>query len=206
MPGNYTLNIKLADDQLATYWRVADQTAIERVIRRADSLLSMPWSLIAALSIGLLSLIVLLLVYLLSGQLAGARLVFSANGEVIDLTGSLNRRRYEVKPSQLERDAPMSKVERQIECIKLQTIKPTVDAQIDGVQPRVAVRGQLWRSDGEPEYFDNINEGDEIPFTGATLTKEATWLSQSWLHVLLIVLAFLIWFAIFGYLYFLTAA
>jgi hypothetical protein len=116
----------------------------------------------------------------------------------VNVSGKLNRRKYVASKDQLDRDAPTQGLKE----ITVKPVRPT-----EG-EARVAANVTLrWPGEGDEsdeEYpIENLNEGETVRVREGLYVKlEKRRAGLPWWLLLLIVLAVLIWLAVFGYLYF----
>ena len=203
--GDYRLEVHLVSEAISDLWLTQRDTPLERPFHREDTLLTLPWALLAALILGVLLVATVVLSVLTTGRLLGTWLTFSrerrgsAVGEV-KLYGPLSRRRHCVRSRILALAVPSLKLARIFARVAVAT-EP--DA-------RVAVDIELvWRGEeGDPEdrlSLDGVNEGEDIDIGGGLRMKlekrHANWLAETWWFIFFVLLSFGAWFSVFGYLY-----
>lgn len=119
----------------------------------------------------------------------------------VRIYGKLNRRCYTVDRERLDTALPSLNLE-QIE------VKPTSPTDPDArIAANVTLRWPAAEGEsGEEVFLDALNEGESVLVTSGIRVKlekrPASWLRETWWLLLLILLALLIWFGVFGYLYF----
>jgi hypothetical protein len=201
--GEYTLDVALVRDASAPIWLPTGTEHATRSFQRADTLLTMPWSLVALLILILLVVLDVVAVRLASGPLAGAALIFTKQDrkgvteEVgqVNISGMLNRHRYVAKRSQLEGLGRFDRIE--VEATKSDDPNATLAANIHltwsaddgGASVTDDLAGVL---EGETV---RIGEGFRMQLKKESASAIPLWL-WGWIVVTLVA-----WIATFGYLY-----
>lgn len=161
-PGTYELQVDLQSKNLSPAFRptVPDQQTV-RFLRR-DSWLSQPWSLLALI---LLIIVILFDTWLLrraTGPLANAELRFKIDGldiGSVNVSGTLNRRKYTAKRVQLDRSIPDLDLE------KIQAETPGGNVNVTLYWPSEAF------DDDEESYIDDALS-EATPFFNVGFDEE----------------------------------
>ena len=120
----------------------------------------------------------------------------------VRLYGKLNRRRYTVSRDQLDEAIPALNLEE----IEAKSTSPTEDGARVAANITLRWPGTEEEEEGEELFLEALNEGESALVTqGFRVRLEKrpdSWLWGTWWLLLLILLALLIWFGVFGYLYY----
>jgi hypothetical protein len=205
--GTYTLDVSLVKGANSSIWMPTGLEQMTRSFRREDTLLTLPWSLLALIALILILAADAVFLLLAVGPLAGAILVFSKPGRhgsleeigQVNITGRLNRHRYIAKKSQLDRDVTALNLER----IEVQAAKSTEE----GASFAANIHLQWSGEEGEPSATDDLDgvlEGETVGIGGQglrmQLKKQAVSAVPPWLWVW-IPATLTAWIAVCGYLY-----
>lgn len=201
--GQYVLEVSLLKENLSLVW-MSDSSETQRIeFERAYAPLNMPWSLLALLLLLLLIGLTIVLIYLSTGPLAGAVLVFTKNGSPIgevNVSGRLNRRRYRAMRKQLDEDVP---------ALNLEAIQVTATKLTHDEEARLTANITLtWPGDDgdlgkTSQEVEDVNEGETVRISHdirMKLEKRSAARVPLWV-LALIIGAFFAWSFVFGYLY-----
>lgn len=159
--GNYSLSVDLDGAALSTAFTPVDMSTQNRGFTRRDTLLTMPWSLLALLILIAWLILSGVLLGLANGPLAGVALAFAVDGRPagsVNLSGRLNHHRYRAGKRQLDNEVPSLNLHH----IEATGATPTAD------DASVAANVILYRSaeGGDPESLleVSLNEDESARF------------------------------------------
>lgn len=204
--GDYKLEVTLVKGANSPMWLPSGPEQMTRSFRREDTLLTMPWSLLALIVLLLIVVSDVVFLVLASGPLAGAVLVFLKPGLIgpeeigqVNIGGPLNRHRYVAKKNQLDRDVPTLGLER----IEVKGTKSTEE----GASFAANIRLKWASEEGEPGESDDLEgvlEGETVRISGQglrmQLKKQGGARVPTWLWVW-IVATLVAWIGTCAYLY-----
>lgn len=114
-----------------------------------------------------------------------------------EISGWLNRRRYVAQRNQLERDVPLSRLER----IEVRATRPSKEGASVAVNMTLFYQPDRGAKVGRQVTIDGLNEGERTLLEQSTHVelkkRPAQWWEGIWLALALIVSALLAWFGLF---------